>query len=38
MKPVIWFTVLLWAVSAYADTTKEDTQWITDLRNRNGRI
>jgi internalin A len=31
MKPVIWFTVLLWAVSAYSDTTKEDTQWITDL-------
>jgi len=43
MRAAVWFTILVCAVSAYPDTTKEDTQWISDLggtvtRNSQGRI
>ncbi|MGA7410504.1 MAG: hypothetical protein WBW33_08460 [Bryobacteraceae bacterium] len=43
MRAAVWFAILLCAVSSYADTTKDDTQWISDLggavtRNSQGRV
>jgi Leucine Rich repeat len=43
MRVAVWVTIFLYAVSAYADTNKEDAQWISDLggtvtRNSQGRV
>ncbi len=43
MRAAVWLTIFLSTGSAFADTTKEDTQWISDLggtvtRNSQGRV